>query len=202
MAIADWFKKRGKEVTAENVRTKMREIEAEIADKEAVIVRMRAELPGQVLEGDNLAAHRIEHEVREIDALKVAKEELEAKAVELDEDEAEAAALTDWSADMQTVEEFAKHLAPFVAASSALVDAGKALLQATDGLRLNAPDQRMFGRLLGLFRDDLRLLLEKVEAGSAKVERELQEAISDIKSNPPKHRHNEPASQANATEVN
>ncbi len=35
MAVADWFKKKGKEITAENVEAKASEVAAEIAAKEA-----------------------------------------------------------------------------------------------------------------------------------------------------------------------
>jgi hypothetical protein len=88
MAVTDWFKKKGKEITAENLEAKASEVAAEIAVKEATITEMRAALPGQVLDGDHLAAHRIEHEEREIRALKIAQAELEAKVVEVRESEA------------------------------------------------------------------------------------------------------------------
>ena len=83
MGVFDFFKRTGKPITADNLEAKAREVAAQISKKESAIAKLRAELPGQVLDGDNLAAHRIEHEEREIRALQVAQTELEAKAREL-----------------------------------------------------------------------------------------------------------------------
>ncbi len=83
MGILDFFKRTGKPITAEAVEAKARDVATEIATKELTIGKLRADLPGQVLDGDNLAALRIEHEEREIRALQVTKTELEAKAREL-----------------------------------------------------------------------------------------------------------------------
>ncbi len=96
MGIVDFFKRTGNAYTAENVQAKAREVGAEISEKESVVAKMRAELPNQVLDGDHLGAHRIEHEERELNALKITKAELEAKARELRASEAATGIDAQW----------------------------------------------------------------------------------------------------------
>lgn len=96
MALGDWFKRKGQEMTAENVEAKAHEVGAEIAEKESVIATMRAELSTKVLDGDHLAAHRIEHDEHELNALKLTKTELEAKARELRAREADEVVRKAW----------------------------------------------------------------------------------------------------------
>ena len=109
MGVGDFFKKGRVESRPENVEAKASELAAEKAAKETTIAEKRTALSGQVLEGDNLAAHRIEAELRVVNALEVAKEKLEAKAVELDEAEAEAADLAAYESDIARNEKFARN---------------------------------------------------------------------------------------------
>jgi hypothetical protein len=90
MGVLDFFKRTGKAITIENLEAKTRDLDATISAKEGEIANLRADLPAKVLEGDHLAAHRIEHEERELNALRLTKAELEAKARELRASEAAA----------------------------------------------------------------------------------------------------------------
>jgi hypothetical protein len=139
MALGDWFKRKGQEMTAENVEAKAREVDAEIAEKEAVIATMRAGLPTQVLDGDHLAAHRIEHEERELNALKLTKAELEAKARELRASEANAELVADW----KRAEEKGRAIpaAALTAAIVTLVEKAQAVLDADANFRDAVPSK-------------------------------------------------------------
>lgn len=135
----DWFKKNGK--TAEDVAAKTREIDAGISEKEALISKMRAELPDRVLEGDNLATHRIEHEELELNALKVTKAALDAKARELQVIEARDAEAARFEAAAEQgrhcsklAEDLIASLAPALAIADALDDATSELAASISGI--------------------------------------------------------------------
>ncbi|MGC2303518.1 hypothetical protein [Candidatus Binatus sp.] len=130
MGILDFFKRTGKPITAEAVEAKARDVATEIATKELTIGKLRADLPGQVLDGDNLAAHRIEHEEREIRALQVTKTELEAKARELRIFEAFSEEISRFEAAAENGRECATLAKALIAAIIPVADAARAVLAA------------------------------------------------------------------------
>ncbi len=148
---------------------------------------MRAALSGQVLDSDNLAAHRIEAELRIVNALKVAKEELEVKAVELDEAEAEAADLAAYESDIARNEKFAEHAAAFEAAFAASTDAAKALWRDAEDflLALSTPTR---ARVLAEFKNTLSAFISNCAKGYEAVERDLERHNAMLQVSRPKKR--------------
>lgn len=130
MGVLDFFKRTGKPITAEAVEAKARDVASEIATKESTIAKLRAELPGQVLDGDNLAAHRIEHEEREIRALQVTKIELEAKARELRVFEAYSGQISRFEGAAENGRECATLAKALIVAIIPVADAARSVLAA------------------------------------------------------------------------
>lgn len=130
MGILDYFKRTGKPITSENIEAKIGEVAASIVAKEGEIAKMREELPARVLDDDNLAVHRIEHEEREVHAFKIAKAELEAKLVEVRESEAIAELEAQCDVADEKLRKCEEAARAFVEAFETIIPAAKALFKA------------------------------------------------------------------------
>ena len=67
MGVLDFFKRTGKAITIENLEAKIGEMNRTISARKPRSRICALDLTGQVLDGDRLGAHRIEHEEREIE---------------------------------------------------------------------------------------------------------------------------------------